>query len=496
MRDKERLLSAEVPLQFIFSHSALREGWDNPNVFQICTLNETTSVVKKRQEIGRGLRIPVNYDGKRVFDDSLNKLTVVVNESYEDFVAKLQTEYQDDAGVVFGKVTLQGIMHMLRTADGGDPLLTKDRAADLAREIKGALLKAGVIDKLDNIQASADPGALFDRVQMPEGLEELRPALQDLCIGTQIQSHVKRARNLVGNKLKPEVLKTPEFKALWEKISPRTTYMLAFDTKAFIDQIIYRLKAMEPIQAPKVTVRIGEAKIQQKGIGGNILGGEDIEIDMRMRACQDILAYLQAETDLTRASLQKILIESKRLKDFFVNPQVFLDRVAEAIQAEMGKLIVAQGGVTKDVKGIKYSKILMGGEPLRWETSEFSLEDQVDIETSVAVQKSIYERVVFDSIIEKNFALEIDRRPDVLLFVKLPWWYKIDTPVGKYNPDWAIALKDGDVVYIVRETKGTLNLDKLPFEMEKTKILSGLAHFHELGVSYRVVVQASDLRAS
>ena len=496
MRDKERLLSAEVPLQFIFSHSALREGWDNPNVFQICTLNETNSVVKKRQEIGRGLRIPVDFDGKRVFDDSLNKLTVVVNESYEEFCLKLQTEYKDDAGVIFGKVTVQGIAHVLRTADGGDPLLTKDAAADIAQKVKDALLEAGVIDRFDLIQPTADPDALFARVKLPDGLEEIRPAIQDLCTGVQISSHVKRARNLVSNKLKTDVLKSPEFKALWEKISPRTTYMLTFNTDAFIEQIIYRLKEMTPITAPKVTIRDADVKMTQMGIVGNVINGKDIEIDMRMRACQDILAYLQAETDLTRASLLKILIGSKRLKEFFINPQVFLDCVAEAIQAEMGKLIVAQGGVTKGVKGIKYSKILMSGEPLRWETSEFSKEDQVDIENSIEVNKSIYERVVFDSKIEKNFAIAIDKRPDVLLFIKLPWWYKIDTPVGKYNPDWAIALKGGEVVYIVRETKGTTNLDKLPFEMEKTKILSGMAHYEEIGVNYKVVVHAADVRVA
>ena len=496
MRDRERLLSAEVPLQFIFSHSALREGWDSPNVFQICTLNETTSVVKKRQEIGRGLRIPVNFEGKRVFDESLNKLTVIVNESYEEFCEKLQTEYQDDAGVVFGKVTVQAIAHMLRTADGGNPLLTVDAAADLAREIKAALLQAGVIDKDDMIQATADPEALFERVKLPEGFEELRPAIQDLCTGVQIGSHVKPARNMVGNKLKLEVLKSPEFKALWEKISPRTTYMLTFDTDDFVHEVIYRLKVMEPIVAPRVTIRTGEAKVDHKGVGGIVSRGEDIEIDMRMRACQDILAYLQAETDLTRASLMKILIGSKRLKDFFVNPQVFLDRVAEVIRAEMGKLIVAQGGVTKGIKGIKYSKILMGGEALRWEASEFSAEDEVDIDSSVAVQKSIYERVVFDSTIEKNFAIAIDKRPDVLLFVKLPWWYKIDTPVGKYNPDWAIALKGGDVVYIVRETKGTINRDKFFHPLEKTKCDCGDAHYIEIDVDYKVVTSAGDVRAT
>ena len=496
MRDKERLLSAEVPLQFIFSHSALREGWDNPNVFQICTLNETTSVVKKRQEIGRGLRIPVDFDGRRVFDESLNKLTVVVNESYEEFCTKLQTEYEEDAGVVFGKVTVQAIAHMLRTAEGGDPLLSVDAAADLAREIKAALLNAGVIDKFDVIQPTTDPDALFERVKLPEAIEELRHAIQDLCTGAQISSHVKPARNMVGNKLKPEVLNTPEFKALWDKSSPRTTYMLTFDTEAFVDQIIYRLRVMDPIVAPRVTIRTGEAKIDHRGIGGNVVRSKDIEIDMRMRACQDILAYLQAETDLTRASLMKILTGSKRLKDFFVNPQVFLDRVAEAIQAEMGKLIVAQGGVTKGVKGIKYSKILMGGEALRWAASEFSPEEEVDIACSVAVQKSIYERVVFDSKVEKNFAIAIDKRPDVLLFVKLPWWYKIDTPVGKYNPDWAIALKDGEVVYIVRETKGTTNRDKFQHQFEKTKCDCGDAHYIEIGVDYEVLKLADDLRAN
>ena len=493
MRDKERLLSAEVPLQFIFSHSALREGWDNPNVFQICTLNETKSAVKKRQEIGRGMRIPVDFDGQRVFDESLNKLTVVVNENYEEFVSKLQTEYEVDAGVVFGKVTTQAIVHTLRTADGGDPLMTSDAATKLAKEIKSALVKVGVIDKSDVIQATADPGELFERVELPVGLEELRPAIQDLCVNAQIGSHVKRARNIVPNKLKPNVLKSAEFKALWEKISPRTTYLLTFDTEDFVSEVIYKLKVMDPIAAPKVTIRTGEAKIQQKGIGGNILERKDIEIDMRMRAGQDILAYLQAETDLTRASLLKILTESGRLKDFFVNPQVFLDRVAEAIQTQMGKLIVAQGGSTK---GIKYSKILMEGEPLRWDESEFSKEDDVDLESSVEVNKSIYERIVFDSAVEKKFAKAIDLREDVLLFIKLPWWYKIDTPVGKYNPDWAIALKTGDVFYLVRETKGTTNLDKLPFEMEKTKVLSGIAHFHALGVDYDVVKLAADVRPS
>jgi len=493
MQDKERLLSEQVPLQFIFSHSALREGWDNPNVFQICTLNETTSVVKKRQEIGRGLRIPVDFSGKRVFDESINKLTVVVNETYEEFCQKLQTEYQEDAGVVFGKITLQAIVHLLRTADGGDPLITPNAAKKLAEEIKEALYKSGVIDESDIIRPTADPVLLFEGVKLPDGLDDLRPAIQDLCNGSQINSLVKRARNMVSNKLKPEVLMTPEFRALWEMISPRTTYTLTFDTEDFVSQVIYHVKTMNPVSAPKVTIRTGEALLHHMGVGGNVTTGEEIAIDMSMRACQDILAYLQAETNLTRVSLLKILTGSKRLKDFFVNPQAFLDQVTEVIQSEMGKLIVEQGGTTLGAKGIKYSKILADGKVLCWDASEFSPEEQVDIESSVVINKSIYERVIFDSTIERKFALAMDKRPDVLLFLKLPWWYKIDTPVGKYNPDWAIALKGGEIVYIVRETKGTTNLDKLPFEMEKTKVLSGAAHFKELGVSYKVVRTAGDV---
>jgi type III restriction enzyme len=330
-------------------------------------------------------------------------------------------------------------------------------------------------------------------VKVPDGLDDLRPAIQDLCNGSQINSFVKRARNMVSNKLKPEVLMTPEFKALWEMISPRTTYTLTFDTEDFVSQVIYHVKTMNPVSAPKVTIRTGEALLHHMGVGGNVTSGEEIAIDMSMRACQDILAYLQAETNLTRVSLLKILTGSKRLKDFFVNPQAFLDQVTEVIQSEMGKLIVEQGGTTLGAKGIKYSKILAGGKVLCWDASEFSPEEQVDIESSVAINKSIYERVIFDSTIERKFALAMDQRPDVLLFLKLPWWYKIDTPVGKYNPDWAIALKGGEIVYIVRETKGTTNLDKLPFEMEKTKVLSGAAHFKELGVSYKVVKTAGDV---
>jgi len=495
MRDKEKLLSQDEPLQFIFSHSALREGWDNPNVFQICTLNETSSLVKKRQEIGRGMRIPVNFEGERVFDETLNKLTVVVNESYENFVSALQTEYQEDAGVIFGQVSTQSLAYIIRNAEGGNPLIAPPEAKKLAQKIKSALQEAGVIDSSDMIKPSADQDVLFESVVMPDGLEELKSAIQDFCENAQIDRHIKRERNMVDNNLKVDVLNSKEFKALWEKISPRTTYVLEFVTETFIGEVIYRLKTMEPIRPPRVTVRTTEATVKSSGIVGHQIDGKTVEIDMSQHACQDIIAYLQNETDLTRDSLYKILLGSGRLKDFFVNPQVFLDQVASAIRGEMGRLAVEQGTLSRGLKGIKYSRLVMEGKPLRWDISEFAKSELVYVDSSVAVDKSIYERVVYDSNVEKKFALEIMQRPEVKLFVKLPWWYKIDTPVGKYNPDWAIALEDGEIVYVVRETKGTTDLDRLPFLTEKTKVLSGMAHYETLGVSYKVVTSAADVRA-
>jgi len=385
----------------------------------------------------------------------------------------------------------------LRLADGGDPLLAGLDLLDRAIAVMNALRDSGVIDKSDVVQSTSNPDDLFKRMLLPSGAEDLREAIQDMCMNNQIRVLVKPKKNLIANKLKKDVIESDVFKALWEKISPRTTYHLVFDTPKFIEQVIYRLRAMERIYAPRITIRTGEAIIKQKGVGGALLARKDVDIDMRGRASQDILAYLQAETDLTRASLLNILIGSKRLGDFFINPQVFLDRVADAIQLEMGKLYLDEWRISKKARGVKYSKLIMDGKTASWDVAEFSKEDQVDKDSSVEVKKSIYERVVVDSTIERNFAKAMDEREDVVLFVKLPWWYKIDTPVGKYNPDWAIALRDGDVFYIVRETKGTTNLDKLRFNPEeKAKIYSGMAHFDELGVSYQVVRAADQVTAS
>jgi len=484
MRDKERLLSPEEPLQFIFSHSALREGWDNPNVFQICTLNETQSAAKKRQEIGRGLRVPVDHSGKRVFDDSLNQLTVIANESYEDFARKLQTEYEEDAGVVFGKITIEQIAHRIVSADGGDRAMAPERAKELAREIHGQLLRIKVLGPGGVVAPAFDPDRARADLVMPVGLEPMAGAIVDLCVTSRIQHHVKRKRDQISNPLKKEVVASPEFEKLWNLIRPRTTYSLNFSSDDFVDEVVYRIKTMGEIPPPKVSTRTAILSVRRRGIESTEMTSTAQEIDMRTRPLQDVLTYLQSEVDLTRSTLLRILQESQSLEKVFVNPQVYLDRVTHILQDELGKLLMS---------GIKYERLVGPDGEMLWEMDLFPSDQLVDKDSAVQVKKSIYDYVVYDSDIERKFALDLDKMAEIRLFVKLPAGFKVDTPVGRYNPDWAIVKQNGEALYLIRETKGSTNLDKLQYPQEKTKCLCGKAHFEELGVSYRVVVEASDI---
>ena len=220
MKEKERLLSPDEPLRFIFSHSALREGWDNPNVFQICTLNETRSAVKKRQEIGRGLRLPVDQNGLRVFDESVNKLYVMANESYEDFARALQTEYEEECGVTFGKVPLTALAKIIRVVDGEERPIGHEAAVT----IRDVLVNQKLLDIEGRIQPAFDPKRKDFKLELPEAHRELAPAVIDLLAAYQIERHIRRERDDGPNKLKKEVTLSPEFQALWDHIKPKTTY--------------------------------------------------------------------------------------------------------------------------------------------------------------------------------------------------------------------------------------------------------------------------------
>jgi type III restriction enzyme len=478
MKDKERLLSEEEPLRFIFSHSALREGWDNPNVFQICTLSVAHSAVKKRQEIGRGLRLPVNQLGQRVFDESINKLYVMANESYEDFAKALQTEYEEDCGVTFGRVPITAFAKIMQVVDGEE----KPIGREAAEVIKKALVEQKMVDADGRIQPAFDPRRKDFKIELPEPQKELVPAVVDLLASYQIERHIRKDKDEGPNRLKKEVTLSPEFTALWDRIKPKTTYRVEFETDELVRRAVAAIKRMDKIEAPKIRISAGRLDVKKGGIVTQAVSVSEERISTDRQPVPDVLAYLQNETELTRSTLVRILKGSGRLAEFFQDPQRFMDAVAHILKYELHRLLV---------DGIKYEKIA-GGPEAEWEMMLFKNEELINYLTALQVNHSVYEYVVYDSEVEREFAKRLDTREDIKLFVKLPAWFEIDTPVGKYNPDWAVLKHDNQTLYLVRETKSTKDFLKLRTS-EADKVRCGQKHFETLGVPFAVVVSADEV---
>jgi type III restriction enzyme len=478
MKDKERLLSMEEPLRFIFSHSALREGWDNPNVFQICTLNETQSAVKKRQEIGRGLRLPVNQNGQRVFDETVNKLYVMANESYEDFARALQTEYEEDCGVTFGKVPLTALAKLCRVVDDKEQPIGREAAA----AVRASLVEQKMLDGDGRIQPNFDPKRPDFKLALPEAHQDLAPAVIDLLSSYQIERHIRREQDDKPNRLKKAVTISPEFVALWDRIKPKTTYRVEFETDKLVTRAVDALKKMEKIEIPIISVTTGQLGVVKGGVTTTAVAAARENTSLGYLPVPDVLAYLQNETELTRSTLVRILKASGRLPELFNNPQRFMDSVASILKHELHRLLV---------DGIKYERI-DGGAGAEWEMVLFKNEELINYLTALQVNKSVYEYVPYDSEIEREFAKRLDERDDIKLFVKLPRWFEIDTPVGKYNPDWAILKHDGQALYLVRETKGTRDFLKLRTS-EADKVRCGQKHFEAIGVPFAVAVTADEV---
>lgn len=475
MKDKERLLSADEPLRFIFSHSALREGWDNPNVFQICTLNETSSATKKRQEIGRGLRLPVNQDGERVFDENINKLVIVANESYEDFAKSLQTEYEEDCGVTFGKVPMLAFVKLERL-EGEE---TKPLGRTGSEAIWNALKSSGIVDSTGRISSTFDPKKPGFELPLPEPYKELKDDVLDVLASYQLERYIKRDE--VPKKLvfKKAVALDAEFQELWNRIKHRTTYAVEYSTETLVQNAVREIKKMDRIEAVRLSYRETGVEVDRRGLTGTVLreGGRS---EAYRGTLPDVIAYLQGETELTRGTLVRILKESKRLDEFTLNPQKFMDAVAAVLRRELNRLII---------DGIKYERI--EGEEFEMRLFE-TAEILSYLNNRLEVKKSVYDAVVYDSEIERKFAERLEEREDIRLFVKLPWWFKIETPIGDYNPDWAIVKHDSSVLYLVRETKGTKDFEKLR-NAEADKIRCGRRHFEALAVDFNVVTSASEI---
>ena len=483
MRDKERLLDPAVALRFIFSHSALREGWDNPNVFQICTLNETRSVEKKRQEIGRGLRLPVNAAGERVHDETVNRLTVIANESYEDFARTLQTEFEEDFGIQFGKVEKIAFARLMRrTADGTETEIGQDASI----RIWGELVENGYLTPLGEICETFDPKNPHFALRLSAAFTDLKAAITDEINRKIFKNRIVNARDRRELKFRKEVQLSPEFQALWERIRQRTRYRVTFETPDLIRRALARIEQIEPITAPRVATTVVEVDITDAGVSA------DRQIATRVREVEpvkvlpDILAFLQKETELTRHTLARILKESGRLGDFRINPQQFMVAVARELSRALHDLML---------EGIKYEKVTGA----YWEQARIEQEAEKGIvrylNSLYEVQnpeKSLFDAIEYESEVEKQFARDLDSNESVRLFVKLPPWFTVDTPIGSYNPDWAFVTEREERLYFVRETKSTLDSEERRTK-ENQKIACARRHFSSLGVDYDVVTSLAEV---
>ena len=475
MRNKEVLLSSDEPLRFIFSHSALREGWDNPNVFQICTLNETRSTLKKRQEIGRGLRLPVNQQGERVFDENINKLLVIANESYEDFARTLQTEYEEDCGVTFGKILKIGFSKLLKPEGEEQVCLGKEAS----EQIWESLQQNGYISREGHILPKFNPKEAGFSLELPQEYVSLKSEIIDTLESYRIEKHIRKDEDKRPLRVNKQVFLDPEFEALWNRIKAKTTYSVDYSTEMLITNAVKAIGTMQPIEPVKVSYREALLGIEHKGVEATEIRNQITKVSYE-GSLPDILAFLQKETELTRETIVKILITSGRIGDFAVNPQKFMDAVSTILKNELHRLMI---------DGIKYERISDSDYSMRL----FEDKEVISYLTNrQEVQKSVYDAVVYDSEVERKFAEDLNSREDIKLFVKLPGWFTVDTPIGKYNPDWAILKHDDTVLYLVRETKSTKNFTKLR-NSETDKIHCGRRHFEVLGVDFDVVTSAVEV---
>lgn len=399
MGNKEKLLSFEEPVRFIFSHSALQEGWDNPNVFTICNLQEN---IKKedtrRQQIGRGLRLPVMANGERCKVGQVNVLTVVASESFENFASKLQMELENETGEKFGK------------------------------------------------------------------------------------ANIKNARERKALQIRPEVLESDEFQKLWSQISKKTSYKLEFTTEDIVSEASFRLRNiihMEPVVAPKVVKSINKLRIKSGqdigSAGGPVSRFVDVE---RAFAVPDIMSDLARQLPISRSSIYRVIKESKTEVFAAINPSAYSERVRRACSQALGHTLRGKDGIYYYPSGQVWEAQLF---------SQLSAPESYS-DNLISTAKSIFTEVPCDSQVERDFATALESDEEVHFFMKLPGWFKVPTPLGYYNPDWAVVKSEGDdeFLYLIRETKGVDNPDDLFREAEKWKVAFGKKHFTSINVDYAI----------
>lgn len=469
MKDKEKLLGFETKLKFIFSHSALREGWDNPNVFQICAIREMGTERERRQTIGRGLRLCVNQQGERLRGFDINTLTVIATEGYEQFAANLQKEIEADTGIRFGIVEKHQFAAIPVTDEAGR---TTALGVPQSEAIWAHLRDAGYVDAKGKVQDALRQALKDGTLQLPEAFQAQLPQVKEVLRKLAGKLDIKNADERRPVRTRQAVLRSEEFQALWDRIKHKTTYRVQFDNEKLVAECAEAIRKGPPITKTRVQIRKADLAIGRGGVVSEettvaapiVIEETDIELP-------DLLTDLQDKTQLTRRSLVRILTGSLRLNDFKRNPQQFIELATESINRTKRLALV---------DGIRYHRI--GGD--EYYAQELFEQEELTgyLKNMLAATKSVYEEVVYDSSgVERTFAEQLEKNEAVKVYAKLPGWFKVPTPLGTYNPDWAVLVeKDGaERLYFVVETKSSL--DDLR-DKERAKIECGKAHFKALAV--------------
>lgn len=570
MRDKEWLLSFECPLRFIFSHSALKEGWDNPNVFQVCTLIDQKSTFTCRQKVGRGLRLCVNQDGERIEDKNINILHVMANESFAEFADTLQKEIEDETGVKFGvlqldlfagmvyedkheierTITSEQVQQIISTVETVMPNAeNKPSVADVRRalaehQVEFAAELAPVLPKVQEILEKSEPkelvsveslsnvsyietvteekevtyedaqelmahfeskgyitssGKMKDTMKnalkngtldLPEKYEAARQRFESIITNADRKPPVRDASRDVVVRINKQVMISPEFLELWSKIKQKTAYRVSIDTDTLIENSVKALKDMPAIPKTRLVSQTADIHIENAGISHTEREMRTVDIADSYQSLPDLITAISDETLLTPATVNEILVRSRRLDDFLNNPETFLERATEIIKNNRHALAI---------DGISYIKL---------DGQEYYAQEIFDTEEFIAnldrnavkVDHSVYDYIVYDSSsIERPFAVALDNDPDVKMFFKIPNRFKIETPIGTYNPDWAVYLtKNGEEkLYFVLETKGSTSFMDLRTR-EQLKIHCGKKHFEALdnGIELQVATDWNELKST
>ena len=486
MKDKERLLSFEEPVRFLFSHSALKEGWDNPNVFQICTLKQSSAETRKRQEIGRGMRLAVDQNGIRQDFELLgndvheiNKLTVIANESYDQFARSLQEEIKELLADRPAKVDVSLFANKVLTNQEGQTIrITKEQADSIHFD----LIRQGYIDREGQLTTEYFTAKENHQLQLSETLAGYEDKLVEILESVYHagQYEIENANNSViqfSNEVNQENIARKEFLNLWKQINRKTSYQVEFDDAELVKHSVDYINEKLVVSKPSFHITQASATEMSKEEGLHLTVAENDRqqeylTDSQIMTKYDLLGEIADQTGLTRKLVAEILskIYVYKFDKFKQNPEEFILKVSKLINEQKASQIIKH--IQYNVLNEEYDMDLFYDNP---ETANRS--DDYLLES----KKGIYNFVKVDSNTEKTFKESLEQYEDVRVYVKLPGKFSIATPLGNYNPDWAIAFREGSVkhIYFVAETKGSMSSLQLK-QAEQAKIACARAHFKAL----------------